>query len=191
MTLRTQFSHQLTRAAAITALAAAMTITIGAQTGPPGQAAVAKFVTSAVLEPLLPAPPGWTRTRTGGSEVVVSESCGYSFADAIFTKGDMKVRVTVADTGRNDESLGLLATLVVSFPADYTGEVPPATSIARLTLNGAPAGSRWDAGQREGEFVALVGHRFVAKAEGTNLDGIATLRTIVELIDLKKLGELK
>ncbi len=191
MTLRTRFSHQLTIASTLTALAAATTITIGAQTGPPGQTPAAKFVTSAVLLPLLPAPPGWTRTRTGGSEVVVSDSCGYSFADATYTNGDMKVRVTLADTAQNVESLGLLATLVVSFPADYTGEVPPATSIARLTLNGAPAGSRWDAEAREGEFVALVGHRFVAKAEGTKLDSLATLRAIIELLDLKKLGELK
>jgi hypothetical protein len=177
------------------AIAAVTTITISAQTGPPAQAAAqtpaAKFVASAALEPLLPAPPGWTRTRTRGSEVVVSDSCAYSFADATYTNGEMKVQVTLADTAQNEESLGLLATLVVSFPADYTGVVPPATSIARLTLNGAPAGSRWDAEVRDGEFVALVGHRFVAKVEGTKLDDIATLRGIIELIDLKKLGQLK
>jgi hypothetical protein len=103
----------------------------------------------------------------------------------------MKVRVTLADTAQNEESLGLMATLVVSFPDDYSGEVPPATSIARLSLNGTPAGSRWDSQAGEGEFVALVGRRFVAKAEGTKVDSIATLRAIVELIDLKKLGELK
>jgi len=143
------------------------------------------------LEPLLPTPPGWTRVRTRGSEVVVSDSCGYSFADATFTRDDMKVQVTLADTGGNAESLGLLATLVVSFPVDYTGEVPPATSIARLTLNDTPAGSRWDSDLREGEFTALVGHRFVAKVEGAKLDSVATLRGIIELIDLKKLGELK
>jgi len=190
MTLRTRFGHQFTLAATVTALAAA-SITIGAQTGPTSQAATAKFVTSAALEPLLPAPPGWTRTRTRGSEVVVSDSCGYSFADATYTNGDMKVQVTLADTGRNEESLGLLAVLVVSFPDNYSGEVPPATSIARLTLNGAPAGSRWDAELRDGEFVALVDRRFVAKIEGTKLDSIATLRGILELIDLKKLGGLK
>ena len=149
------------------------------------------LVAAAALEPLLPAPAGWTRTKSGGDRVVVSDACNYTFADAVFLKDGTKVRVTVADTGRNEESLGLLATMIASLPEGYTGTVPPATTVARLMFNGTPAASRWDAEQNEGEFVVLVGGRFVVKAESTRVDGLATLRAMVELVDLKKLGELK
>ena len=144
-----------------------------------------------MLEPLLPAPEGWTRAKAGSNSVVVSESCDYSFADATYLKDGMKVRVTLADTGFNAQALGLLATMVVSLPDGYTGEVPPATTVARVNVNGLPAASRWDAKDREGEFTMLVAGRFVVKAEGTKVDALATLRAIVELVDVKKVGALK
>jgi hypothetical protein len=185
MTLRT-FATTFTTLAAVV-----VNGTIAAQTAPQGIPRTEKLVPTASLEPLLPAPEGWTRTRAGGDRVTVSESCGYSFADATYMKDGMKVRLTLADTGRNDEALGVLATMVISLPENYVGTVPPATTVARLTVHGMPAASRWDDKDKEGEFTVLVGGRFVAKAEGTKVTDLATLRGIVELVDLKKLGELK
>jgi hypothetical protein len=81
--------------------------------------------------------------------------------------------------------------MVISLPEDYVGTVPPATTVARVTVQGMPAASRWDDKDKEGEFTVLVGGRFVAKAEGAKVTDLATLRGIVELVDLKRLGELK
>jgi len=193
MTMR-MFGSNLTRTGMMAACALATTIALGAQS-PQNESAVAAkevpTVAAADLEPLLPVVDGWTKTPKGGDKVVVSETCGYAFVDAIYTNGNAKVRVTLADTGFNQEGLGLLAMIVVAFPDDYLGEVPPSTTINRLNVNGMPAGSRWDAAIGEGEFTILVGKRFVAKAEGTGVDSIETLRGLVERIDLKKLAALK
>jgi hypothetical protein len=163
-------------------------VTVSAQPAPQTPAAL---VATATLEPLLPAPAGWTRVRAIGNRVVVSESCGYTFAEATFVKDEMKVRLMIADTGRNEEGLGVLATMVVAFPDGYIGTVPPATSIARTTTGGQAAASRWDAELGEGEFTILVDGRFVVKAEGAKIDDLATLRTLAEQVDLKKLAALK
>lgn len=177
--------------AGVLAIGVVTAVAVSAQPAPQPQKPSLALVATAALEPLLPQPDGWTRVKAGGSRVDVSESCGYAFADATLMKGTMKVRVTLADTGRNEESLGLLATMVVSFPEGYTGTVPPATSIARPTLGGVLAASRWDAELSEGEFTILVDGRFVVKVEGTKVDDLATLRAIAELVDLKKLAALK
>ena len=170
---------------------AASSLSLSAQSAPQQPAPPVSQVAATSLEPLLPAPAGWTRSRSGANRVVVSEACGYTFADAVYEKDGMKLRVTVADTGRNEESLGLLAMMVVSLPEGYTGEVPPSTTVSRLVMAGLPAASRWDAANNDGEFVVVVGGRFVVKAESAHVDALATLRSMVELVDLKKLGELK
>jgi len=188
MTLRMRLYLPITAAALVFATSS---LSVRAQSAPQDPRLPVALVAATALEPLLPVPAGWNRARSGGNRVVVSEECGYTFADAVYEKDGMKVRVMLADTGRNEESLGLIATMVVSLPDGYTGTVPPATTVTRLLLNGVPAASRWDAGPNEGEFVAVVGGRFVAKAEGTHIDSLATLRALVELVDLKKLGELK
>lgn len=183
MTLRT-FATALT-------LTAAANLPMTAQTAPQAPHSHGTLVATTALEPLLPAPEGWTRTKASADRVVVSEACDYSFAGATYARAGMIVRVTIADTGKSEEALGLLATMVVSLPEGYVGEVPPATTVARVKVNGMPAASRWDDRDKEGEFTVLVGGRFVAKAEGTRLADLATLRGIVELVDLKKLGALK
>lgn len=193
MTMRL-FGSNFTRTGLMAACALATTIALGAQAPQNGSTAAAKdvpTVAAADLEPLLPAVDGWTKTPKGGDKIVVSETCGYTFVDAIYTNGEAKVRVTLADTGFNQESLGLMAMIVVAFPDDYLGEVPPSTTIQRMNVGGMPAGARWDAAIGEGEFTILVGGRFVAKAEGTKVDSIDTLRALVERVDLKKLGALK
>jgi hypothetical protein len=190
MTLRTLLGPHIRLAAAALTIAAAVTLSLSAQT-PPAPAAPGPLVAATVLEPLLPSPDGWTRTKASSDRVTVSASCLYSFAGATYTKDAMTVRVTVADTGSNEEALGLLATMVVSLPENYVGEVPPATTVARLTVGGQPAASRWDDKAKEGEFTVVVGGRFVAMAEGRHMTDPATLRAIVELVDLKKLRELR
>lgn len=182
----------LTLAALALGIATAATVLVMAQapqTGP-GPEKPATLVAASALEPLLPAPADWLKLRSGSNRVELSPGCDYAFAEGVFVNEAMKVRITVADTGLHPESLAVFASLVVTFPDGYQGKVPPATTITRLQFKDAPAAARWDPTLSEGEFVVLVGGRFVAKAEGT-VDSIDTLKAMVSQIDLKRLSELK
>lgn len=179
----------ITRVALVTVAATALAVTLGAQSRPLASSGPA-IVSAGALEKLLPAPTGWTRIRTNKDLITLTETCSYSYADALYTNGAMKVRITLADTAADPSSLAVLATMVTSFPDDYSGRIPPATTIKRMPFNDAPAALRWDTAVSEGEFVVVFEKRFVAKAEGTSLDTADTLRSLVEQINLKALGEL-
>jgi len=179
----------ITRVALVTVAAAALAVTLTAQSRPAATPSAAT-VAAAALEKLLPAPTGWTRVRTNRDLISLSETCSYSYADALYTNGAMKVRITLADTAADPSSLAVLATIVTSFPDDYSGRIPPATTITRLAFNSAPAALRWDTALNEGEFVVVVDKRFVAKAEGSGLDASDTLRGLVEQVNLKALAGL-
>ena len=168
------------RVALVTTVAAALAVTVNAQNRPASAKPTPTGMVSVdALEKLLPAPAGWTRVRTNKDLIALSETCNYSYADAVYTNGAMKIRVTLADTAADPSSLAVLATMITSFPDDYSGHIPPATTIKRLPFNDAPAALRWDSALSEGEFVVLVDKRFVAKAEGSTLDSADTLRGVV------------
>jgi len=111
--------------------------------------------------------------------------------DAVYTAGDKKVNVTLADTTGDQAALGTVATMVVTFGDGYSMLIDKTTTIKRLTLNGSPAAYRWNATTLNGEFIVVVGGRFVAKAEGAGVENIEVLRDFVEHVNLKALGELK
>jgi len=189
MTMRTSIGFKVLGAVAVAALAPLVTLT--AQSAGQNAKPSAPFVATSALEPLLPTVDGWTKGPARADRVAISDTTGYAFAEAVYTNGDKKVRVTIADTASGGDSLISLATMVATLPDDYTGDVPPASKVARVQFKGSPAASLWDSAKAEGEFTVVVGGRFVAKAEGSHLDSLDTLRAFVDRIDLKRLGDLK
>jgi hypothetical protein len=150
---------------------------------------VVPVVAPAALEPLVPAAiEGWTKVRSTSNRV--SDGCVYAFADTVYANGDAKLRVTVADTGFDADALATVATIVMSFPAGHTEKIPPDTVISRITYRDNPAATMWNNAKGEAEFTVVVGDRFVAKVEGTRVDGLDTLRGVLDKIDLKKLAEI-
>jgi hypothetical protein len=150
---------------------------------------VVPVVAPAALEPLLPASlEGWTKTRSTSNRV--TDGCEYAFADTVYTNGDAKLRVTVADTGFDAGALMTVATIVLSFPAGHTETIPPDTIINRISYRDYPAATMWNSAKGEAEFTVVVGDRFVVKIEGTRVDGLDTLRGVLDKIDLKKFTEL-
>lgn len=145
----------------------------------------------AALEKLLPAPAGWTKTEAKSDQVVVSADCSHPVATVVYTNGEKRVKITIADSGGNQESLVLLAPMVVMLPEGYSGDVPPATKIVRLARDGSQVAERWDQGNGDGEITTLVKGRFVASVEGLHVESLDTLRAIVGAIDFKHLAELK
>ena len=162
-----------------------------AQKGPAAAQKGPAVVSVATLQTLAPVLDGWTRAPLGGSVVPISEESGYSYAEANYTNGDMKVKLTIGDTVGVDDCLLALAAMVTVLPAGYSEKLPPATSISRFEFSGYQAASKWNSEKTEGEFSVVVNGRFVVKAEGTKIDSVDTLRDIVSKIDLKKLSELK
>jgi len=149
------------------------------------------LVATTALRALLPDLPGWTKHHGDEDLVALSPECGYAFANATYVKEAMSLRVTLADTGFDADSVSTLAMMVTMFPDGHVGLVPPATAIKRVIFNGWPAASLWDSLKGEGEFTVLVGGRFVAQAEGKRLDSVDILQGAVERIDLKALAALK
>lgn len=150
-----------------------------------------KTVDSKALEAFLPAPAGWTKGAIMSDRISISDGADYTYASAPYTNGNAKVKITVADSGGNADSLMTLVAMVVLFPDDYSEQVDPTTLVKRFLLGGFPAASRWDSKRSEGELGVLVAKRFCARAEGEHLAGPDVLRPIIEQIDLKKLAELK
>lgn len=149
------------------------------------------LVATAALRALLPNLPGWTRDHGDEDLVTLSPECGYAFANATYVKDGMSLRVMLADTGFDADSISTLAMMVTMFPDGHVGVVPPATEIKRVVFNGWPAASLWDNQKAEGEFTVLVGGRFVAQGEGKRLDSADILQDAVGRIDLKALAALK
>ena len=150
---------------------------------------VVPVVAPAALEPLLPASlEGWTKGRSTSNRV--TDGCTYAFANTVYTNGDAKLRVTVADTGFDADALMTVATIVLSFPAGHTERIPPDTIISRITYRDYPAATLWNSAKGEAEFTVVVGDRFVVEVEGTRVDGLDTLRGVLDKIDLKKFTEL-
>ncbi len=189
MNLRTKARFVLAGAVLVATAAVALAAGPAAQSGEPHKLVPPVAVTA--LQPLLPSPAGWTRERSNSDRIPVSDACSYSFADTLYANGDMRVRVTIADTGFGSDSLMTLAMLVATLPDDSVEEVPPATSIARLSYKGFPAATLWDAAKLQGEFTVLVGGRFVASVQGLKADGLDTLRGILDQIDLAKLADVR
>jgi hypothetical protein len=153
-----------------------------------GQAAT---VPAAALERLLPAPAGWTRAEVKTDQVVISADCSHPVAVASFTQGEMRVKITLADSATHSDSLTALAPMLVMLPEGYRERIPPATTVERLQRNGMQVAERWDERKGDGEITMLVKGRFVASAEGSHLDSLETLRGILAAVDLQKLAELK
>ena len=102
------WGQRLVSGAALVAVVALGSVTLGAQKAPAKAAPAPKgpdVVAVAALQPLLPKMDGWTRGTPGGSVVPISDDQGYSFADAEFTNGEQKVKVTIGDTSSVEDCL--------------------------------------------------------------------------------------
>ena len=170
-------------AAVLTAIATPLVSEPQIKTVPP--------VAATTLQKLLPAAEGWTKGDPRATEVVISPESKYTYASATYSKGDLKLLLTLADTGISSDSLTALAMMVITLPDDYSEQVPPASTIKRVQFAGSPAAEMWDGEKHAGEITVLVGGRFVAKIEASKADTLDTLRTLLTQVDLKALAAVK
>lgn len=153
--------------------------------------ATTELIAPAVLEKLLPTPEGWTRgPDLRLKQIDISDECSYTSASVSYMKGEMRVKVTLADTGSHAEGLMALATMVVSLPEDHVDQIS-ATTIRRTKIEGSQAVEMWDSQKLDGEIEVVIGGRFVVAVETSKADSLETLRAILAGVDLKALGALK
>ena len=161
-----------------------------AQVKPP-PAADSHLVAPAALAKLLPTPEGWTGGDVQLSQVDISSACSYTFARVSYAKDELRVKVTLADTGAHPESLMALASLIAILPEDYDDKVPPATTIKRMKIEESQAAEMWDAEKTTGEITVVVGGRFVVAIEAQTASDLEALRAMLASVDLKALAALK
>lgn len=154
-----------------------------------GQTKPVPPVAAAALQKLLPTVDGWASGAARADLVEISPDAKYSFASVTFTKDDLRVKLTLADTGFSPDSLIALATMIITMPDDYSGEVQ-GLAIKRTKIGGSPAVEAWNGQKSVGEIAVVVGGRFVVALEASKVDGLDTLRGMLEKVDLKALSAL-
>jgi hypothetical protein len=159
--------------------------------GKPPVAPGSHLVAPEVLAKLLPAPDGWSKGEIRPNQVDDASGCNYTVASVVYTKDDVRVRITIADTGGHAESLMAVATMIATLPDDFDGKVPPATTIRRIRIDGSPASEMWDAGKMAGEIAVLLNGRFVVAVDAQKADGPELLRAMLALVDMKAVAALK
>ena len=150
-----------------------------------------ELVAPAALQKLLPAPDGWTKGVVRSNQVDISADVSYTVASVSYGKEGMQVKLTIADTGGHSDSLIALAAMVMTLPEDHVGQIPPATTITRIKVDGSPAVEMWDSEKLNGEIAVVINGRFVAAVETSKADSLETLRAVLATVDLKALAALK
>jgi hypothetical protein len=148
------------------------------------------FVTPAALQNLLPVIEGWSRGELRATEIE-NPDCRYTFATASYTKDDMRLKVTLADTESSSNALAALAAMVVTLPDDYNQKIRPATTIQRLQIADSPAAELWDAEKMRGEVILVLANRFVVEVQAQKADAPETMRAVLASVDLKALAALR
>jgi hypothetical protein len=164
---------------------------VSAQTQNPLPAPDTHLVASAELAKFLPAPEGWTRGPVRTNQVEISQACSYTYANATYTKDDVRIKVTIADTAAHQEGLMTLAAAVVTLPDGHIATLAPATSLARIKVMEMPAAEMWDAQKSEGEIALVVSGRFAIVLEASKADSLETVRGLLRAVDVKALAALK
>ena len=145
----------------------------------------------AALAKLLPAPDGWTRDEPTLNQIDDASGCNYTVASAVYTRNELRVKITIADTGAHAESLMAVASMIAILPDGYSDTVPPATTIKRMKIDGSPASELWNAEKMTGEITRLISGRFVVAVEAQKGDTLESLRAMLATVDLKALAALK
>ena len=159
--------------------------------GKPPAVADRHLVAPAALAKLLPAPDGWSKGEIKPNQVDDASGCNYTVASVVYTKDDLRLRITIADTGAHTDSLMAVAPMIATLPDDFDGKVPPATILKRMKIDGSPASEMWDAEKMTGEVTVLLGGRFVVSVDAQKADSPELLRAMLALVDVKALASLK
>jgi hypothetical protein len=137
------------------------------------------------LMEVLPEAPGWTRSDHRGERAALPVP--YASAYALYERDGQRISAEITDTA--------LSQLLLSPFAMFLGagfEERTADGFTRATtVAGAPAFEDWNAPDRRGEVVVVVGDRFLVKLTGTNVSDVETVTSLASRLRLTRLAELR
>ena len=129
-----------------------------------------ELVSPAVLEKLLPAAPeGWTRLEVRLKRIDISQECSYTSASTAYH--ERRDAREAHDRGHQIPRGGAHGAGYVGGHAadDRFDQIPPATMIKRMKVDGSPAVEMWDSEKLNGEITVVVGGRF--RRVGRSVEG--------------------
>ena len=136
------------------------------------------------LMTILPDVNGWEKEKPHGEQT--STMLNVSTADARYTKGDFRVKVTITDAAMNQMLMtGFTMAMGMQNERSSTGFKRPAT------YSGQPALEEWNSESKSATVTIAVNKRFIVKAEGSDFDSFDVVKEVVSQIDLAKLAALK
>jgi len=123
---------------------------------------------------------GWTHPAP--SSATVTDPAPAAHVLTTYTRGKAQIDLEIMDTGGHPDYVGSLSKVAgTSFSQTASNGYMKGT-----TLGGSPAVESWNHVHKLGDISVLIDRRFIVHATGTGLDGVETLRTLVEKVDLKK-----
>ncbi len=152
------------------------------QTGPDGKPI--KVVDFEKLMELLPDVPGWEKEKPKGEQS--SSMMNVSNAEARYTKGDFRVKLSITDAALNQMLMtGFTMAMALQNERSSTGFKRSAT------YSGQPAFEEWNSENKSANVTIAVNKRFIVKAEGSDFDSFDVIKEVVDKIDMAKLAALK
>jgi X-X-X-Leu-X-X-Gly heptad repeat protein len=145
----------------------------------------AKPVDFEQLKSALPEVNGWTRTNPRGEQT--NMPVAISRAEARYTKDNSRVELEIVDTALSQ----LLLAPVSMFLGSGYSERSDDGFKRSAKVGGQPGFEEWNSDDKRGEVTAVVANRFIVKGTGHQVENLDTVRSVVEAVDLGKLGSLK
>jgi X-X-X-Leu-X-X-Gly heptad repeat protein len=145
----------------------------------------AKPVDFEQLKNALPEVSGWTRTTPRGEQT--NMPVAISRAEARYTKDNSRVELEIVDTALSQ----LLLAPVSMFLGSGYSERSDDGFKRSAKVGGQPGFEEWNSDDKRGEVTAVVANRFIVKGTGHQVENLDTVRSVVEAVDLGKLGSLK
>jgi hypothetical protein len=134
---------------------------------------------------LMPELDGWERRQPTGERM--TSPFPFSTAEAIYTRGDARIEVTMTDSGFNQLLLTPYAMFLrTGYERETTEGYEKSTQV-----NGHPGWEKWNSEGRYGELNALVGKRYLLQIEGRNVEDPRALHEVAGRIDMGRLAGLK
>ncbi len=147
------------------------------------QNATVKPVHFRELKKLFPEFSGWTRADTSGQ--MMNMPVPFSQAEATYTKGGARIKVSIVDSTMSQM---LLAPFTMLVAAGFERESD--TGYERGgTVAGNPTWEKWRSDTKSGEFSMLVAKRYLVKLEGSHLDNLEPLKQLAAKFDFSKIEQ--
>ena len=152
-----------------------------APVAPPGPAVpVVPLIPHEKLAATVPELEGWTHPAPSSATVSLPAPAAHVLTT--YTRGKAQIDLEIMDTGGHPDYVGSLSKVAgTSFSQTASNGYLKGT-----TLGGSPAVESWNHVHKLGDISVLIDRRFIVHATGTGLDGVETLRTLVEKVDLSK-----